>query len=294
VGVVRRVRERVAYERRKRTVQRFHRLYYDSSWQTWKNTRWLGVTAYKTPLDLWIYQELIASLRPELIIETGTAAGGSALYLATVCDAVGCGSILSIDSVKRPGRPTHERVIYLTGSSVSPETLRLVAEHARGKERVMVILDSDHRHDHVLRELRHYADFVTPGSYLVVEDTNLNGHPVVPGFGPGPTEALSDFLRERGDFTPDTEQEKFFLSFNAGGYLRRVPARRLPTRTAHHAAPARRTRPGARKIAGRRSAQVLALAAALLLLLVGFPELLGDKPYDPKPTAWIRIEHDVR
>jgi cephalosporin hydroxylase len=222
---------RVGYERRKRTIQKFHRLYYESPTQTWKNTRWLGTPAYKTPLDLWVYQELIVSLRPQLVVETGTAAGGSALFLATVCDAVGSGEVLSIDSEFRPERPTHERVTYVTGSSVAPETLNIVAEHAKGKAPVMVILDSDHSRGHVLAELREYADFVTPGSYLVVEDTNLNGHPVMPNFGPGPKEAVVDFLRERSDFRQDAEQEKFFLTFNPGGYLRReTPAVRAASR----------------------------------------------------------------
>src|SRR5207245_1532359 len=102
------IANRVEYLQRRRTIQRFHRLYYDSGWQTWKNTRWLNVSAYKTPLDLWIYQELIVSLKPQLIVETGTAAGGSALFLATICDAVGSGEIVSIDSESRAGRPTHE------------------------------------------------------------------------------------------------------------------------------------------------------------------------------------------
>lgn len=293
MGAVRRVCDRIAYERRKRTIRRFHRLYYESSWQTWKNTRWLGVTAYKTPLDLWLYQELIASLRPELIVETGTAAGGSALYLATVCDAVGCGSILTIDSVARPGRPKHERITYHTGSSVSPATLRVVAEHARGKDRVLVILDSDHSYEHVLAELRHYADLVTPGSYLVVEDTNLNGHPVVPGFGPGPKEAVRDFLAERGDLEADTGMEKFFLTFNSGGYLRKAATRVAVPTAAHRPAGARRTNPGGRARARRRAGRSLVVAiAALAFLFVALPEALGDHPYDPRPTAWVEVEHD--
>ena len=85
----------------------------------------------------------------------------------------------------------------------------------------MVILDSDHSRDHVLRELELYAPFVTRGCYLVVEDTNVNGHPVVPGFGPGPMEAVTAFLRTAADFTVDHAREKFMLTFNPSGYLRR-------------------------------------------------------------------------
>lgn len=167
----------------------------------------------------------------------GNGCGGSALFLATVCDAIGVGEVLSIDSEVRAGRPTHDRVTYVTGSSTAPETLEIVAEHAREKAPVMVILDSDHSRDHVLAELRSYAEFVTPGSYLVVEDTNLNGHPVLPSFGPGPMEAVHEFLGERRDFKHEAEQKKFFLTFNPDGYLRRTSPRAVPTncRAAPHA-----------------------------------------------------------
>jgi cephalosporin hydroxylase len=285
--LVQRITNRLAHERRTRTTKSFHRLYYESSWQTWKNTRWLNVRAYKTPLDLWIYQELIVSLRPQLIVETGTAAGGSALFLATVCDAVGSGEILSIDLEPRAGRPTHERVTYLTGSSTAPETLEAVAEHAKGKSPVMVILDSDHSHDHVLAELRAYADLVTPGSYLVVEDTNLNGHPVMPDFGPGPMEALRDFLRERNDFKPDAEQEKLFLSFNPSGFLRRSPSRLSSANL--HRVPREVVAPAS--MSHRKTlARVAAAIALLVLILVGVPEIFGDRPYDPRPSSWTDVD----
>ena len=95
-----------------------------------------------------------------------------------------------------------------------------VRERAAGKS-VMVILDSDHTRDHVLAELRAYAPIVTPGQYLVVEDSNINGHPVFPGFGPGPMEALQAFLAETGEFEVDRSREKFLVTFNPGGYLRK-------------------------------------------------------------------------
>ena len=287
----RRIAARVAYERRTRTVRRFHRLYYRSSWQTWKNTRWLSVTAYKAPLDLWIYQELIVSLRPQLVVETGTAAGGSALFLATVLDAVGAGEVLSIDVEARAGRPAHDRVTYLTGSSTAPEVLAVVAERARGKAPIMVILDSDHRRDHVLAELHAYAELVTPGSYLVVEDTNLNGHPVLSSFGPGPMEAVHEFLGDRDDFKREAGQEKFFLTFNPNGFLRRTspavaqPSRRRAPRRHNRSLPAAGRR--AARPARRPGARTGVLAAALLVfLLLVLPEMLGDRPYDPRPSSW--------
>jgi cephalosporin hydroxylase len=215
------VAERLDRRREQRLVRRFHRLYFDAPGRTWKDTRWLGIRAYKNPLDLWIYQELVWSVRPEVIIETGTAWGGSALYLATICEAIGSGEVVTIDSAPRPDRPAHARVTYVDAPSTAPETLAAVAERVHGRAPVMVILDSDHRRDHVLDELHAYAGFVTPGSYLVVEDTNLNGHPVEPDFGPGPMEAVRAFLAQRDEFVVDDAQEKFFLTFNPGGFLRR-------------------------------------------------------------------------
>lgn len=86
----------------------------------------------------------------------------------------------------------------------------------------MVVLDSDHSADHVTKELSIYSQFVSQGCYLVVEDTNINGHPVLPEFGPGPAEALEEFLAGNGQFTVDESREKFLLTFNPKGYLRRI------------------------------------------------------------------------
>jgi cephalosporin hydroxylase len=209
---------------REEVVDGFHRLYYETgeAGGTWKDTTWLGVPTWKVPLDLWVYQELLFRLGPELIVETGTAHGGSALYLATLCEALGRGEVVSVDIGHWPDRPAHPRLTYLTASSTDPAAVAQVAERAGRADGVLVVLDSDHRRDHVLAELRAYADLVTPGSYLVVEDTNVNGHPVFEAFGPGPMEAVQDFLKERDDFEVDRSREKFFLSFNPGGWLRRL------------------------------------------------------------------------
>lgn len=202
-------------------VEQFHRLYYESEAQTWKNTFFLGVRTAKCPLDLWIYQELLVELRPDLIVECGTAWGGSALYLATICDLIGTGRIITIDVADEPGRPSHPRITYVRGSSTSDEVVAMVHEQAAGAETVLVLLDSDHSYAHVRGELVAYSPLVTPGSYLVVEDTNVNGHPVLPEFGPGPWEAAEEFLATHPEFTVDNEREKFFLTFNPRGFLRR-------------------------------------------------------------------------
>ena len=201
----------------------FHRLYYEAgeAGGTWKDTTFLGVPTWKTPLDLWIYQELVAELRPGLIIETGTAHGGSALYLASLCETLGHGQVVSVDIGEWPDRPAHPRLTYVVASSTDPGVVAQVAEQAAGAGVVLVVLDSDHRRDHVLAELRAYGPMVTSGSYVVVEDTNINGHPVYAAFGPGPMEAVQDFLKERDDFEVDHTREKFLLTFNPGGWLRR-------------------------------------------------------------------------
>jgi cephalosporin hydroxylase len=200
-------------------TEAFHRLYYDTA--VWKDTYWLGVPTQKCPLDLWIYQEILYEQRPDLIIETGTAHGGSALYMACLCDQLGRGEIVTVDIYPIDGRPTHERISYLTGSSTAPEVVAEVERLAEGRERVLVILDSDHARDHVLEELRIYGSLVSPDSYFVVEDTNVNGHPVFAEHGPGPMEAVDEFLAENDEFEIDLAREKFFLTFNPRGFLRK-------------------------------------------------------------------------
>lgn len=205
-------------------IDQFHTLYYSRRDQTWGETYWLGHHVLKCPLDLWIYQELLYEARPELIIETGTYLGGSALFLASMCDLLGSGEVVTIDSARQPDRPRHRRITYLTGSSTSKKILRQVRRRAKGKSGVLIILDSGHGKDHVLSELHAYAPLVTPGSYLVIEDTNLNGRPVEGDHGPGPAEAVEAFLTSHDEFVRDESREKFLLTFNPGGYLKKRAA----------------------------------------------------------------------
>lgn len=203
-------------------VDDFHRLYYDSD--VWRQTYWLGIRTAKCPLDLWVYQEILFELMPDLIIECGTAWGGSALYLASVMDLLGNGSVISVDIDHRADRPSHPRITYLHGSSTSTEVVGQVTKMAATKQTVMVILDSDHSFDHVRAELSALSGLVTEGSYLIVEDGSVNGHPVLPDFGPGPMEAVEDFLPDHDEFSIDLSRQKFFLTFNPKGFLRRTGA----------------------------------------------------------------------
>ena len=206
---------------RQRTVDDFHKLYYGNPKNTWNNTTWLGTKALKCPLDLWIYQEIIYETRPDIIIETGTAAGGSALFFASMFDLLGQGRVATIDIKNRWKRPQHPRITYLLGPSTSNDIVECVKSITNDSDRVMVVLDSDHSRDHVLNELRLYSPMVSEGCYLIVEDTNINGHPVLTGYGSGPMEAMETFLAENDDFEIDREREKFLLTFNPRGYLRK-------------------------------------------------------------------------
>ena len=205
----------------KGAAEKFHREYYYS--KVWSETYWLGKHVFKCPLDLWVYQEIIFETKPNLIIETGTFHGGSALFFANLLDILEKGEVVTIDVDRMPDMPVHKRITYIEGSSISPEVIEKVIAHAKGYERVMVFLDSDHTKTHVLKELEAYGKLVSKDCYLIVEDTNLNGHPVYSGFGqgPGPMEAVEEFLMKNKDFVPDTSREKFMLSFNPLGFLRK-------------------------------------------------------------------------
>ncbi|KKQ95041.1 MAG: hypothetical protein UT21_C0009G0006 [Candidatus Woesebacteria bacterium GW2011_GWA1_39_11b] len=208
----------------KNVVRSFHELYYNST--VWNkglgNTYWFGIKTLKCPLDCWIYQEIIYKLKPDIIIECGTFNGGSALYLAGLCNLLNKGKVISIDIASDKGKPKHKRIKYLVGSSTSEKIIGDVKKLVRPKDKVLVILDSDHSCDNVIKELRVYNKFVSKNSYMIVEDTNINGHPVRPEFGPGPMEAVEMFLKENKNFVIDKSWEKFYLTFNPNGYLQRI------------------------------------------------------------------------
>lgn len=201
----------------------FHRAYYDA----WRDKRftidlsWFGHRTLKCPMDLWTYQEILVETKPDLVVECGTRFGGSAYYIASILDLLGHGRVLTIDIDTAPSRPSHPRIEYVAGSTVDPEVLERVRKAARG-QRTMVILDSDHAEEHVFAELRAYREVVSVGCYLIVEDTNVNGHPARPDFGPGPMEALDRFLATADDYVVDADRERFMMTLNPRGFLRRV------------------------------------------------------------------------
>ena len=198
----------------------FHTLYYGS--RVWEKTYYRGHHILKCPLDMWIYQEMIHELKPDYIIESGTFLGGSALYFADMFDLVGHGEIITIDIEVRPGIPHHNRIKYLKGSSSDINMFDTVMSMVGDKKNLMVILDSDHSHQHVIDEMRMWHSVIPVGGYMIVEDSNVNGHPVRPDFGPGPMEAINEFLSENSDFEIDLSRQKFYMTQNPRGYLKRI------------------------------------------------------------------------
>ncbi|MFS8084233.1 MAG: CmcI family methyltransferase, partial [Acidobacteriota bacterium] len=201
-------------------IRKFHDLYY-RPWLAGSadtiNLSWYGHRVLKCPLDLWIYQELLVRTRPDVVIETGTKFGGSALYFAMILDQLGHGRVVTIDIEVEPARPEHYRITYVPGSSIDAGVIGQVREMV-GTQRAMVVLDSDHRAAHVYEEMVAYSPLVQTGDYLIVEDTNVNGHPVYPEFGPGPMEAVERFLAENNDFAIDQRCERFLLTMHPRGY----------------------------------------------------------------------------
>lgn len=209
---------------RKLVVNEFHRLYYASAETTWQTTKWMGVDVWKLPLDLWVIQEILFETKPDLLIETGVYRGGSTLYFADLFERMGKGRVIAIDiDLSNADKQLfdHSRVEVIEGSSTDPAIVAKLREAADGK-RVMVDLDSDHSAQHVERELELLAPLVSGGCYLVVEDTNINGHPVKSWpFGDGPMEALERWLPHHPEFVRDEYRERLMVTFNPRGYLKR-------------------------------------------------------------------------
>lgn len=198
----------------KEIIRAFNKLYQSMPKRTWMATTWQGVQVAKPPTDLWMYQEIIFKCRPDLIIETGTFAGGSARYFADLLSLCGGGRVVTVDTTSMgwARKKEHKGIEFLVGSSLDPKISFRIREMARGSKSVMVVLDSLHTKDHVLQEMNLYGPLVTSGQYMVVEDTVTMGAPV---------QAIQEYLKDHLEFEVDESCDKFFLSFSLGGFLRR-------------------------------------------------------------------------
>lgn len=199
------------------------------------NFRWMGRPIIQYPQDMIAMQEILWDVRPDLIVETGIAHGGSLVYYASLCELMGCGEVLGIDIDIRPhnqeaieAHPMFKRIRLLHGSSTDPAIIAQVHAMAEGKK-VLIVLDSNHTHEHVLAELHAYAPLVSIGSYCVVFDTVVED--LAPGLYPdrpwdvgnNPKTAVHEYLRQDERFEIDRDIEaKIQITVAPDGYLRRT------------------------------------------------------------------------
>ena len=207
----------------KRITDDFHSMYYGSS-HTWNsgNTKYMGIPCFQNPLDMWIMQEIIFETKPTVIIECGSYMGGSSLFFAHMMNNAKInGKIFSID-VEDRSKVNHSKIKRLFGMSTSAMVFRHIEDEITEEDKVMVVLDSDHRTENVLKEMQIYSNIVTPGCYMIVMDSNIGGNPVnLPEIGPGPMKAIEAFLKLDDRFEIDITKEKFFFTFCPSGFLRR-------------------------------------------------------------------------
>ena len=208
-------------------VGEFNDFYYSGG--TGGDLNWRGTPMIKNPCDIWMIVELFQKLRPSLIIETGTHKGGSASFYADMLKVLDIkADVITIDiNPKWTFEPITKNIHSVVGYSTDADSVSAVERIIQGvlgtrPGHVLVMLDSEHSEANVFAELNIYSKFVTVGSYLIVEDTNVNGHPSLPSHGAGPWEAAEKFLKQNGEFQKDPECERFLLTYNPGGWLKRV------------------------------------------------------------------------
>lgn len=187
--------------------------------------KWLGHPIWQNVFDLWVIQETIAEVKPELLIECGTNRGGSSMFYANLFDLMGRGAVITID-VEKLHNLSHPRVTYLLGSSTSEEIVGNIRPRAAAcTGPVLVILDSDHSEGHVRHELECYSPMVTPGSYCLVQDGVIDTLSVFAAGRPGPLPAIESFLQANPDFELDAERSaRFLITHHPKGWLKRKPS----------------------------------------------------------------------
>lgn len=202
-------------------VRRTNILYFQS--RAYEHTYWMGIRTAKCPMDMWAYQEIMFSSKTDLVIETGTLLGGSALFFAHMLDILGRGRVVSIDINHEEKLPQHPRIEYIVGSSTSSGVLDQVNEISKTAESVMVVLDSDHKAPYKYEELNAYQHLVTEGSYLIAEDSAFDFYPAWPEFGPGPATAVKKFMEHNDSYEIVRDWEKHMLTFSPAAFLRKKP-----------------------------------------------------------------------
>jgi len=192
-------------------------------------TKWLGVTSIQYPNDNWVMQEIISEIKPDFIVETGTANGGTTLFYATVLEKVNPkGKVITVDidpRIEEAGKfqVFRDKVEVIKGDSVSAEVIDAISKRVKNCK-VLVTLDSLHTKKHVLKELNLYSNFVSLNSYIVVQDTHLGEQKdsLRHVKGGGPWEAMEEFLKNNKNFEIDHSKEKYFITQHPSGFLKRI------------------------------------------------------------------------
>ena len=191
--------------------------------ENYSHVYWRGTPAWQNVFDLWCCQEIVHRVRPRWIVETGTNRGGSAAFFADLCELTGYGEVITID-IQKQHALSHRRMHFLEGDSTSEAVanqVRSLIQREAGP--VFVTLDSNHAESHVAAELECYAGLVTPGSYLVVQDTCIDTVEYLAVHRPGPLGALRRFLERHPEIEIGPEFDgKFLVSHHPSGYLRRT------------------------------------------------------------------------
>lgn len=198
------------------------------------NFSWMGRPIIQFPQDIMAMQEILWEVKPDTIVETGIAHGGSLIFYASILELIGKGDVLGIDIDIRPhnrqaieNHLMSKRIKMIEGSSTSKEVILEVKKEIKGKNKVLVCLDSNHTHEHVLEELELYSSMVTKGSYLIVFDTivenmlesDCKDRPW--GKGNSPKTAVHEFLKGNQRFIIDYEVEnKLIITGSPDGYLK--------------------------------------------------------------------------
>ncbi|RVP20771.1 CmcI family methyltransferase [Sinorhizobium meliloti] len=207
-------------------VTEFHRWYYDA--ELWNKTYFLGVRTLKCVFDLWQYQEILTELRPDLVVETGCYLGGATLFFSTILEMVNPnGQVITVETNPDridPSVRARSNIEIIAGSSTDPTIASLLrTRRAACSGLAFFIFDARPRKDHVLSEMINFREVIQPSDYLVVEDSNVNGHPVLPEWGPGPMEAIREYEKlYPADYVHDEQREqKFGVTFAPYGFMRR-------------------------------------------------------------------------
>lgn len=196
---------------------------------------WMGVPIIQLPSDIVMMQELIWKLRPDVIVECGLAHGGSAVMYASICELIGKGKVIGIDLEVRQynrvviqGHPMSRRIEIIECSSIDNNTVELVRGKVGNAQTVLVVLDSNHSYDHVLKELNLYHSMVTPNSYLVAMDGAQAHVWEIPrcknlSRDDNPLRAIKEFLKDHPEWEVDEHYNRMQVTSNPGGFLRRRP-----------------------------------------------------------------------